>query len=158
MSISQVLVVDDDEAFCRIIERMLSGGEYEVRATNSIAAALKLIEQESFDVYVLDYKLPDGSGLDVAERIREKRVSASIILMSGYDPGAVAVRAEELSITELLQKPFSREELCGAVKKAIESSSSPGTAESNSEGSSAGSPLLVSFIPRLDDSKVPWKD
>jgi two-component system, NtrC family, response regulator HydG len=123
MNISQVLVVDDDEAFCRIVDRMLSGDEYEVRATNSVAAALKLIEQESFDVYVLDYKLPDGSGLDVAGRIREKRGSASIILMSGYDPSAVALRAGELSITEFLQKPFSREVLCEAVKKAIESSS-----------------------------------
>jgi DNA-binding NtrC family response regulator len=158
MNISQVLVVDDDEAVCRIVERMLSGDEYEVRATNSVAAALKLIEQESFDVYVLDYKLPDGSGLDVAGRIREKRGSASIILMSGYDPSAVALRAGQLQITEFLQKPFSRETLCEAVKKAIESSSSPTPAEFESDASLSRKPLQISFIPRLDESKVPWRD
>jgi two-component system, NtrC family, response regulator HydG len=158
MNISQVLVVDDDEAVCRIVERMLSGDEYEVRATNSVAAALKLIEQESFDVYVLDYKLPDGSGLDVAGRIREKRGSASIILMSGYDPSAVALRAGQLSITEFLQKPFSRETLCEVVKRAIESSSSPAPAEFDSEASLSRKPLQTSFIPRLDESKVPWRD
>jgi two-component system, NtrC family, response regulator HydG len=158
MNISQVLVVDDDEAVCRIVNRMLSGDEYEVRAANSVAAALKIIEQESFDVYVLDYKLPDGSGLDVAGRIREKRAAAPIILMSGYDPSAVALRAGELRITEFLQKPFSRETLCEAVKKAIDSSSFPATAEAGSEESPARKPLLISFIPRLDESKVPWKD
>jgi DNA-binding NtrC family response regulator len=158
MNISQVLVVDDDEAVCRIVDRMLSGDQYAVRATNSVAAALKIIEQESFDVYVLDYKLPDGSGLDVAGRIREKRGSASIILMSGYDPSAVALRAGQLHITEFLQKPFSRETLCEAVKMAIDSSSSPVTAESNSDSSSVRKPLQISFIPRLDDSKVPWKE
>jgi DNA-binding NtrC family response regulator len=158
MNISQVLVVDDDDAVCRIVDRMLSGEEFEVRAANSVAAALKIIEQESFDVYVLDYKLPDGSGLDVAGRIREKRASAPIILMSGYDPSAVALRAGQLNITEFLQKPFSREILCEAVKKAIESSSSPVIAEADSEGSPARKPLQISFIPRLDESKVPWKD
>jgi DNA-binding NtrC family response regulator len=158
MNISQVLVVDDDEAVCRIVDRMLSGDAYEVRASNSVAAALKLIEQESFDVYVLDYKLPDGSGLDVAGRIREKRGSASIILMSGYDPSAVALRAGQLQITEFLQKPFSRETLCEAVKKAIESSSSPTPTEFESEASLSRKPLQISFIPRLDESKVPWRD
>jgi two-component system, NtrC family, response regulator HydG len=155
MNISQVLVVDDDGAVCRIVDRMLSGEEYEVRAANSVAAALKIIEQESFDVYVLDYKLPDGSGLDVAGRIREKRGAAPIILMSGYDPSAVALRANQLSITDFLQKPFSRETLCEAVKKAIESSSPAIVAESDSE---AKKPLLMSFIPRLDESQVPWKE
>jgi DNA-binding NtrC family response regulator len=158
MNISQVLVVDDDDAVCRIVNRMLSGDEYEVRAANSVAAALKIIEQESFDVYVLDYKLPDGSGLDVAGRIREKRAAAPIILMSGYDPSAVALRAGQLRITEFLQKPFARGTLCEAVKKAIHSSSSPATAESDSEGSPTRKPLLISFIPRLDESQVPWRE
>jgi CheY-like chemotaxis protein len=54
MNIFQVLVVDDDDVVCRIVRRMLSGEEYEVRAAKSVAVALKIIEQESFDVYVLD--------------------------------------------------------------------------------------------------------
>ena len=119
MSIADVLVVDDDVAVCRIVHRMLSDGQYEVQAAHSVAEALGAIEQKAFDVYVLDYKLPDGSGLDVAERIRTKRGAAPIILISGYDPGAVALRAEKLGICEFLEKPFSREIICAAVKKAF---------------------------------------
>jgi two-component system, NtrC family, response regulator HydG len=158
MNIAQVLVVDDDIVVCRIIHRMLFGEKYAVRAANSVADALKIVEQEAFDVYVLDYKLPDGSGLDVAARIRAKWGGAPIILISGYDPSAVALRAERLRITEFLQKPFSRETICEVVQKAIDSASSTAPAESDSGGSQAQKPLLMSFIPRLDESKLPWKD
>jgi FixJ family two-component response regulator len=69
----------------------------------------------------MDYKLPDGSGLDVAERIRSKWGAAPIILISGYDPAAVALRAQKLNISNFLEKPFSREIICEAVTKAIAS-------------------------------------
>ena len=67
----------------------------------------------------MDDKLPDGSGLDVAERIRSKGSEAPIILMSGYGASVVALRAEKFRIFDFLQKPFSRETICNAVKKAI---------------------------------------
>src|ERR1700676_1925238 len=119
MSIANILVVDDDIAVCRIVHRMLSEDQYEVQAAHSVADALGAVEQKSFDVYVLDYKLPDGSGLDVAERIRSKWGATPIILISGYDPGAVALRAQKLNISNFLEKPFSREVICEAVNKAI---------------------------------------
>jgi len=84
---------------------------------------------------VMDYKLPDGSGLDVAERVRSKWGATPIILISGYDPSAVALRAEKLGISDFLEKPFSRETICNAVKKAI------GSPKAASELSQADSPV-----------------
>jgi DNA-binding NtrC family response regulator len=119
MNITNALVVDDDFAVCRILHRMLSEEQYTVQTSQSVADALVAVEQKSFDVYVVDYKLPDGSGLDVAERIRSKWGATPIILISGYDPSAVALRAEKLRVSDFLEKPFSRETICNAVKKAI---------------------------------------
>jgi two-component system, NtrC family, response regulator HydG len=119
MSITNVLVVDDDIAVCRILHRMLSDEQYQVQLSQSVANALGAIDQKPFDVYVMDYKLPDGTGLDVAERIRSKGSDAPIILISGYDPSAVALRAEKLRIFDIIEKPFSRATICNAVKKAI---------------------------------------
>ena len=116
---NNVLVVDDDNAVCRIVQRMLSDEQYQVQTSQSVADAFRAIEQKPFDAYVLDYKLPDGSGLDVAERIRSKGSEAPIILISGYDASSVASRAEKFRIFDFLQKPFSREMICNAVKKAI---------------------------------------
>jgi DNA-binding NtrC family response regulator len=120
MNITNVLVVDDDIAMCRIVSRMLSNEQFKIETTQSVADAVRAVEEKAFDLYVMDYKLPDGSGLDVAERVRSKWGAAPIILMSGYDPSAVALRAEKLSISEFLEKPFSRETISDAVKKAIE--------------------------------------
>ena len=121
MNITDILVIDDDLAVCQIVQRMLSTEQCKVHTSQSVTDALGAIEQKAFDAYVIDFKLPDGSGLDVAERVRSKWGATPIILISGYDPAAVALRARKLNISNFLEKPFSREVICEAVKKAIDS-------------------------------------
>src|SRR4029077_2714489 len=121
MSTSSVFVLDDDAAVCRVVNRMLALEEYEVRTSQSVEEAVSVIEKKSFDAYLLDHRLPDGSGLDVAERLRAKGSSAPIILISGYELEEVAARAQALRVFDIIQKPFSREALCNALKKSIES-------------------------------------
>jgi DNA-binding NtrC family response regulator len=117
---ASILVVDDDMAICRIIQAMLAAERYSVQTCNSVSDALTAIEQSPFDAYVIDYKLQDGSGLEVAERIRSKWGAAPIILISGYDRSFFESRAEKFGITEFIEKPFSRETICNVVRKAIE--------------------------------------
>jgi DNA-binding NtrC family response regulator len=119
MSIPSVFVLDDDVAVCRILNRMLSLEEYDVRTSNSVEEAVAAIEEKPFDAYLLDYRLRDGTGLDVAEQLRSRGSSAAIILMSGYDLSGIASRAETLRVFDMIQKPFSRDELCIALKKSI---------------------------------------
>jgi DNA-binding NtrC family response regulator len=116
---THALVVDDDVAVCRILHRMLSDEQYQVELSHSVTDALGAVEQKSFDVFVVDYKLPDGTGLDVAEWIRSKGSDAPIILLSGYEASAVALRAEKLNIFDIIEKPFSRATISDAVKRAI---------------------------------------
>jgi DNA-binding NtrC family response regulator len=99
---------------------MLSLEEYEVRTSQSVEEAVTAIGENRFDAYVLDHRLPDGSGLDVAERLRAKGNGAPIILISGYDSEGIASRAKALRIFDIIQKPFSRDALCNALKKSIE--------------------------------------
>ena len=134
---THALVVDDDVAVCRILHRMLSDEQYQVELSHSVADALGVIEEKAFDAYVIDFKLPDGSGLDIAERIRSKWGATPIILISGYDPAAVALRAQKLCISNFLEKPFSREIICEAVAKAI------------------GSPKAVPQLPPVDPPAPP---
>jgi two-component system response regulator HydG len=131
-----VLLVDDDAAVCRIVQRMLSDEQYQIQISQTVADALRAIEQKLFAVYILDYKLPDGTGLDIAERIRSNGSAAPIILISGYDPSAVALRAEKLRIFDIIEKPFSRTTICNAVEKAIEF---PPPAEEPDAGSDSAS-------------------
>jgi FixJ family two-component response regulator len=77
------------------------------------------MEENLFDVYVVDYHLTDGSGLDVAELIRSKGSAAPIILLSGSQPSALDLRTERLHLFEMIEKPFSQAVICNAVRRAI---------------------------------------
>jgi DNA-binding response OmpR family regulator len=115
--------VDDDEAVRSMLTLLLSLESYKIQTTKSVADALRVIEQTPFDVYVMDFKLPDGSGLDVAERIRSKGSKSPIILMSGYDSNTFKMRPEELNIFGYLRKPFSRATFSSVMRKALSSAS-----------------------------------
>ena len=103
MNITNVLVVDDDIVVCRIVHRMLSNEQCKVQTSQSVADALGAIGQKLFDVYVMDYKLPDGSGLDVAERIRSKGSEAPIILAGLSQLEAIGTR-KCLKISKRVEK------------------------------------------------------
>jgi two-component system, NtrC family, response regulator HydG len=119
MSHARVLVVDDEVEVCRILDRMLSNDHCRVQTSHSVADAKAAIEEKLFDLYVVDYKLRDGCGLDIADRIRSKGSQAPIILLSGYVPIEIALRSQKLGILEIIEKPFSREMIVNVVKKAI---------------------------------------
>jgi two-component system response regulator HydG len=77
MSYSTVLAVDDEVEVCRILDRMLSNDHCRVQTSHFVADAVAAIEEEPFDLYVLDYKLCDGCGLDIADRVRSKGTRAT---------------------------------------------------------------------------------
>lgn len=114
-----VLVVDDDVGVCQILHLMLSREKYRMQVTHSVADAAAAIEENLFDVYVVDYHLTDGNGLDVAELIRSKGSAAPIILLSGSQPSALDLRTERLHLFEMIEKPFSQTVICDAVRRAI---------------------------------------
>lgn len=121
MSSPSILVLDDDVGICRILRQMLSLEAYEVRITQSVAEALAAIKEKAFDAYILDHRVRDGSGLDVAEQLRAMGSGAPIILISGYDLSEVAPRAEALRVFEIVQKPFSPDALSSALRKSLQS-------------------------------------
>jgi DNA-binding NtrC family response regulator len=143
MSTPSVFVLDDDLAVCRVVNRMLSLEEYEVRTSQSVEEAVTAIEEKRFDAYVLDHRLPDGSGLDVAERLRAKGSGAPIILISGYDSEGIAARAKALRVFDIIQKPFSRDALCNALKKSIGSASTVSPSNGGEEGSKVVEPVAA---------------
>lgn len=108
MSSPSILVLDDDVAICRILRQMLSLEAYEVRITQSVAEALAAIKEKAFDACILDHRVRDGSGLDVAERLRAMGSGAPIILISGYDLSKVAPRLRHFGCLKSYKSRFLR--------------------------------------------------
>ena len=114
-----VLIVDDDIAVCKILTRILSDANYEVFSSQSVQDASGVIGQRPFDAYVFDYRLMDGTGLEVAEHLRSTGSAAPVILISGYGSDDLAAMAQPLGISQIVSKPFSQQTICSALEKSI---------------------------------------
>jgi two-component system, OmpR family, response regulator len=83
----RILCVDDHEDTSFMLKHLLGGSAYEVVTANGLDAALRLGKSEDFDLYVLDKRLPDGSGLDLCRKLSAITPQVPIIFYSGdaYD-------------------------------------------------------------------------
>lgn len=83
----RILCVDDHEDTSFMLTHLLGQSDYEVIVANTIDHALGLVNSEEFDLYVLDKRLPDGSGLDLCRKLNAATPDVPVIFYSGdaYD-------------------------------------------------------------------------
>jgi two-component system KDP operon response regulator KdpE len=115
----QVLIVDDDPALLRVVEVGLTARGYVVTTASNGAEALESVERDEPDVVILDLGLPDMDGIDVADHLRRRKASASIVVLSADGADDRKVRALEEGADDYLTKPFSMSELLARVGVAI---------------------------------------
>ena len=111
----RVLLVEDNREVAQITVGMLGAAGYAVVWANGPAAALDLIERgEAFDIVLSDIVMEGGlSGLDLADRLRERRPNLPILLMTGYSEALATGSSRGLRV---LSKPFREAELAAALK------------------------------------------
>jgi len=116
----RVLIIDDDEAVLKSCRRALTRTGHEVDSASRSEAGLELLGRWSFDVVLLDLRLPDMPGLEVLKRIKALDPEVSVVIISGYGTVSDAVEAMKLGAFDFLPKPFTPEELRLLVKRALE--------------------------------------
>ena len=80
----RILYIDDHEDSAEMLRVLLSEDEdYEVVTANSVRAALELIRTETFDLYVLDHHLPDGTGIELCSKLHEETPGVPCIFYTG---------------------------------------------------------------------------
>ena len=119
MSLSSVLVVDDDAPVRRMLERTLRAEGYEVRAAPDGGAALAAVERSVPDLVVLDVAMAGLDGLAVARRLRGKQLSTPILLLTARDGVADRVAGLDAGADDYLVKPFAPEELLARVRALL---------------------------------------
>ena len=117
-----ILVVDDDMSIRTIFSGVLRKEGYRVTAVKNGYEAIKAIDKESFDLALVDLKMPGLDGIQVLEKIKNRRPQTRVIIYTGYGSITTAVEAMRKGAADYLIKPFSPNELKAGVKKALESS------------------------------------
>lgn len=121
-SILKILLIEDNEGDAELIRLVLNESEGSVlKNADCVSSGLKLLEEEPFDVVLLDLGLPDSSGLDAVQRIQDKGLKLPIIVLTGLSDEELAVRAISLGAQDYLVKGrIDGDLLHRAIRYAIE--------------------------------------
>ncbi len=116
----RILVADDEEIVIQSCLRVLSGGGFQVDAARDGLEALRAIDENGYDVLILDIKMPKMNGMEVLQRVKEAHPDIDVIMITGLHEIETAVQAMKLGAFDYLPKPFDPEELELVVARAFE--------------------------------------
>jgi two-component system, NtrC family, response regulator AtoC len=117
---ANVLVVDDDAEIRELLNQVLQRANFEVHQVKDAATLKEAYEKLQPDVVLLDYKLPDATGLDLLPVIKKEWPEAEVIMLTGHATYDVAVEATKRGAFHFQEKPFDPESLLNLVKRALE--------------------------------------
>lgn len=114
----RIFVLEDDEAIGIGLSYTLESEKYKVTLVKTVAEAKKTVENEDFDLYILDLTLPDGNGYEVCSLIKSKG-DLPVIFLTAYDDEINVVTGFELGADDYISKPFRVRELLARVKSVL---------------------------------------
>src|SRR3954452_6221620 len=94
-AMARILLVEDDVELGRLLEHVLLSARYEVDRTDSVTGAYLHLGVRSYDLVVADGRLQDGTGMDVADRARER--GTRTLIVTGYPPSVTRVTRARIS-------------------------------------------------------------
>lgn len=115
----KILIVDDAGPVVVLCVNVLQALGYAVKGANRGETALELMRKEAFDLMVLDYKMPGMTGFEVFQEARALHPNMAVVLVTGHGTPEIINEANRMGFNAILLKPFSSDELRGAVEKVL---------------------------------------
>ncbi|NSW84851.1 MAG: response regulator [Syntrophobacteraceae bacterium] len=116
----RVLLVDDEQMFVESLKKVLRRRGMEVESVDNGSDALKLLEEGSYDVMVLDLRMPGMDGIETLKAIREKDTVVPVIMLTGHIDMKQVSEALKYCVAEILLKPCPVETLVSCIENAFE--------------------------------------
>ena len=117
---ARILIIDDEAGMREGCRRVLVSAGYSVDTAADLKTGQDLAHDGSYELYLLDVMLPDGSGLDLIDPIFEQDPEAIFVIITGFGSIEVAVEAIRRGAYDFLSKPFTSDELLVAVGQGLE--------------------------------------
>jgi two-component system response regulator HydG len=116
---SRVLIIDDDPAFCTLLRNFLTKNNYETQEAYSAKEGIRAVYDQSFDIILIDYRLPDMDGLELLKNIKKRYLHLPVIIMTNYANIKTAVKAMQLGAFEYVTKPINPDEILLSIRNAL---------------------------------------
>ena len=114
-----ILIIEDDAAFCQMLQRFLTKRGYNVETSFNAPEAKSKFNKTSFDLILTDLRLPDYDGIRLLGDIKEVNPNTHVILMTGYAEVASAVDAMKKGAFDYISKPFTPDDIVQLIEKAL---------------------------------------
>jgi len=115
-----ILIVEDEETQRTLLEGLLTKEGYKAVGSGDGKTALQLVKDGTFEVVLLDYKLPDMDGLTILKRLKEMNPEIEVIMITAFGSVENAVIALKAGAFEYLTKPIDLDDLLFKIKKVEE--------------------------------------
>ncbi len=119
MSHENILVVEDDEAIQDMLEFSLAAEDYCIHKVTDIKSAWQVIENQSLDLILLDWMLPDGNGVDLLRRIKKHYSMLPVIMLTARIEEEDKVLGLDTGADDYITKPFSVKELKSRIRAVL---------------------------------------
>jgi len=136
----RILVVEDEKRIADFLSRGLESAGYAVDLAGEGARAIDMVHATEYDLVILDLGLPDMDGLSVLQKVRNRKTSPPVLILSARDQVDDRVKGLEGGADDYLVKPFAFVEAAGAGARAV----APGSADAGAIAKSAILPSIVS--------------
>lgn len=115
----KVLIADDEIDLTRALGAILKYSEYEVKIANDGEEALKIAENEKFDILILDVMMPKKTGIEVVEKLRKKNINTPILMLTAKAETEDKVEGLDKGADDYLTKPFEKDELLARIRALV---------------------------------------
>ncbi len=116
----RILIVDDEDDFREAIMKRLRARKVEVEGAASGPQALEMLDQQDFDVVVLDVKMPGMDGIETLRAIKQKKPLVEVIMLTGHASVESGIQGMQLGAFDYVMKPVALDDLMDKLRQAYE--------------------------------------
>lgn len=113
-------VIDDDEALRESVAFLLRTADFDVKSYPSARAFLDSLPNETLNCVITDVRMPDMSGIELLRRLKDLKIGAPVIIITGHGDVALAVEAMKIGAVDFFEKPFNDGLLLASVRAALQ--------------------------------------
>lgn len=119
-----LLIIDDNEELLYALQQLLRDAQYHVDVATTMLEGANNIDQKKYDLILLDWMLPDGTGIELLTRLRHEKIRTPVLLFSSKKEVEDKVEALDGGADDYLEKPFSNIELLARIRALLRRESS----------------------------------
>ena len=117
---AKILIIEDDLTFSTLLEGFLKKHGHEPVIVHDVKSSFKTLTQYTFDLLLIDYRLPDGTGLDILAYVRENGLNFPVVIMTSFNDVRTAVKSIQLGAIDYITKPVNPDELLMIITGSLE--------------------------------------